>query len=510
MASEQEIIAAQAAEIERLKSKVASLEDQLYWLRKKMFGKMSEKNLPLDPTVLSEPTLFDDPLTEGERAELEAAVRKDEEDTAKLIQVKSFERKPRKAIDTANLEVREEHIYPEVENREDYTELDPEVTDTLVLVPAQMYVRRIIRHKLVLKSNLQIKEPERKAFEMAPLPVMPLPKCMASESLLTDIILQKFFYHMPFYRVIQKYKELGVKISDSTMNDWYAATCEKLKLLYDILEREVLSSNYIQVDESTLPVIDNEKHRAVKGYMWCVRSVEGKLVVFYYDMGSRSHETARKLLRGYRGTIQTDGYGAYDQFESDPHIQVIGCWAHARRKWSDALDEDKRTASEALAYINKLYHVENEAKEAGISGDALKEKRQKESYPVILQFEKWMYETVTKTSRNSRIGKAISYTLPLLPRLSRYVNDGRFCIDNNLVENAIRPLALGRKNYLFCGNHDAAVRAAIVYSLVDSCKALDVNPREWMEDILLRIPGNENNREALRELLPDKWAKQTN
>ena len=123
---------------------------------------------------------------------------------------------------------------------------------------------------------------------------------------------------------------------------------------------------------------------------------------------------------------------------------MIGCWAHARRKWSDALDEDKRTASEALAYINKLYHVENEAKEAGISGEALKEKRQKESYPVILQFEKWMYETVTKTSRNSRIGKAISYTLPLLPRLSRYVNDGRFCIDNNLVENAIRPLALGR------------------------------------------------------------------
>lgn len=189
---------------------------------------------------------------------------------------------------------------------------------------------------------------------------------------------------------------------------------------------------------------------------------------------------------------------------------MIGCWAHARRKWSDALDEDKRTASEALAYINKLYHVENEAKEAGISGEALKEKRQKESYPVILQFEKWMYETVTKTSRNSRIGKAISYTLPLLPRLSRYVNDGRFCIDNNLVENAIRPLALGRKNYLFCGNHDAAVRAAIVYSLVDSCKALDVNPREWMEDVLLRIPGNENNREALRELLPDTWAKQTN
>ena len=307
--------------------------------------------------------------------------------------------------------------------------------------------------------------------------------------------------------MIQKYKELGVKISDSTMNDWYAAACEKLKLLYDILKREVLSRNYIQVDESTLPVIDNEKHRAVKGYMWCTRAVEDNLVVFHYDMGSRSYETARKLLRGYRGTIQTDGYNAYDQFESDLHIQVIGCWAHVRRKWSDALDEDRRTASEASAYINKLYHIENEAKEAGITGDALKEKRQKESYPVILQFEKWMYETARKTSENSRIGKAIKYTLPLMPRLGRYVNDGRFCIDNNLIENAIRPLALGRKNFLFCGNHDAAVRAAIVYSLVDTCKAVGKDPREWMEDVLVRIPGNEKIREALRDLLPDKRAK---
>ena len=510
MPSEQEIIAAQAAEIERLKNKVASLEDQLYWLRKKMFGKMSEKNLPLDPAALLEPGLFDEPLTEEERASLEADIKKNEEEESRVIQVKGFERKPRKAIDTANLEVREEHIYPEVENREEYTELDPEVTDTLVMVPAQIYVRRIIRHKLVLKSNLQIQNPDRKPFELAPLPVMPLPKCMASESLLTDIILQKFMYHMPFYRVIQKYKELGVKISDSTMNDWYAATCEKLKLLYDILKREVLSRDYIQVDESTLPVIDNEKHRAVKGYMWCTRAVEDNLVVFHYDMGSRSYDTARKLLRGYRGTIQTDGYDAYDQFESDPHIQVIGCWAHARRKWSDALDEDKRTASEALAYINKLYHIENEAKEAGLTGDALTEKRQKESYPIILQFEKWMYETATKTSQNSRVGKAIKYTLPLMPRLGRYVNDGRFCIDNNLIENAIRPLALGRKNFLFCGNHDAAVRAAIVYSLVDTCKAVGKDPREWMEDVLVRIPGNENNREALRNLLPDKWAKMSN
>lgn len=158
-----------------------------------------------------------------------------------------------------------------------------------------------------------------------------------------------------------------------------------------------------------------------------------------------------------------------------------------------------------MAYINRLYHIENEAKDNGITGDTLKEKRQKEAYPIILLLEKWMYETAGKTSEQSRIGKAIKYTLPLMPRLGRYVNDGRFCIDNNLVENAVRPLAIGRKNYLFCGNHDAGIRAAIIYSLIGSCKALDVNPREWMEDVLLRIPGNENNRTTLRELLPDRW-----
>ena len=176
----------------------------------------------------------------------------------------------------------------------------------------------------------------------------------------------------------------------------------------------------------------------------------------------------------------------------------------------DALEEDNHTASEAMIYINKLYHIENEAKDAGLSYDDLKDKRQKEAYPVILEFEKWIYETARKSSEQSRIGNAIKYTLPLMPRLGRYVNDGRFCIDNNLVENAVRPLVLGRKNFLFCGNHDVAVRAAIVYSLVSSCKVMGVDPREWMEDVLLRIPGNENNRDMLRGLLPDKWAKQTN
>ena len=487
-----------------LDRKVRSLEDQLYWLRKKMFGKMSEKHLPLDSNAL-EPSLFDDIMSDEEKAQLQEQVQEDEKARERMIEVKSFQRKVRKPVNLDNLEEKEEHIYPEGINAEEYDELEPEVTKSLVLVPAKMYVRCIVRHKFVLKSNLQIAHPDRKAFEIAPLPAQPIHKCMASASVLTDLIINKYFYHLPFYRVIQKYKELGVTISSSTINDWFNATCERLKPIYDRLRSEIMKKDYIQVDESTLPVIDNEKHRAVKGYIWCVRDVLGNQMFFHYDMGSRSQETARKLLYNYKGAIQTDGYNAYDQFAKNKNIISLGCWAHARRKWSDSMEEDKMKASEGLVYINKLYHIENKAKEQNLNYDGIRVLRQKEAYPIIREFEKWMLDTAYKVLPGSRIMKAIKYTYSLLPRLSQYVNDGRYKIDDNLVENAIRPLAISRKNFLFCGNHDAAIRASIVFSLIGSCKALGINPREWMEDVLNRIPEYDDGHKDIAELLPYKW-----
>ena len=158
---------------------------------------------------------------------------------------------------------------------------------------------------------------------------------MASESLLADILIDKYVYHLPFYRVIQKYKELGVLLSDSTIGDWFNAVCSKLRPLYDKLRERIMSSDYIQVDESTLPVIDNEKHRAVKGYIWAVRDAVCGVVYFHYDMGSRGGDTARKLIGGYRGTIQTDGYEVYEAYEGAPGKRMIGCWAHARRYRKD-------------------------------------------------------------------------------------------------------------------------------------------------------------------------------
>lgn len=481
-----------------------SLQAMMAWFRRKFFGKMSEKHLPLDPSAL-EPTLFDEQLPEDEQAKLDAEVKKMEEEQSKTIEVKAHKREVRKPVLT-DLPVEETHIYPEgMQDNPDYVEIGVENTDTLAIRPALMYIKRTVRHKFVLKSKLQMEDPDRAAFVIAPLPETVIPKGMASESLLADILINKYIYHLPFYRQIQKYRELGVVLSDATINDWFIAVCSKIKPIYDKLREDIMAKDYIQVDESTLPVIDNERHRAVKGYMWAVRDAVGGGVYFHYDMGSRSGDTARKLIGGYRGAVQTDGYEVYASFENTPGKRMLGCWAHVRRKFVEALDEDRKHASEAIVYINRLYAIEGEMNAAGLDAEAKKARREKESLPIISDFEKWMNSVAGLYKPKSRMGNALIYTYALLPRLGRYVLDGRYNIDNNGIENAIRPLAVGRKNYLFCGNHDAAVRAAIVYSLFACCKAAGVDTRAWLEDVLRRIP----TETQIESLLPSKWQKMT-
>jgi hypothetical protein len=278
------------------------------------------------------------------------------------------------------------------------------------------------------------------------------------------------------------------------VGDWFSQSCELLRPLYDHLRRRVLSTDYIQVDESTIPVIDNEKKRAVKGYLWVVRNPDNGEVFFHYDRGSRSEKTAMLLLHGFKGAIQSDGYQVYKRFEALEGKLMLGCWAHARRKFDEALAENKKLANEALLQIQSLYAVEREADETGATPEQRKELRRTKAYPILVTFEKWLYDNYKALLPQSRTAKAISYTYSLFPKLSRYHLDGRYRIDNNLVENAIRPLAIGRKNYLFCGNGEAAIRAAVMYSLLGSCKAAGVNPTEWLEDVISRIYSYSNGK----------------
>jgi len=494
-------------EIKRLNGEVANLRNLLLYLRKKVFGKMSEKNLPVDPNQLN---LFSkEELSAMERKDAGDGAKKEEEVMTRTITVKS---KPaRRDLDTENLPVKEDHIYPDGtldadgKLKEEYVEIGTEVSSRIERRPAEVTVIKTIRHKVMAKSDIDGKLPEERRMLTAPMPLMPVSKSMAGASVLADIIIGKFMYHLPFYRQIQQYKESGISISASTMGGWYEAAVEKLKLLYDVLRRQILESGYIEIDESVIPVLDDEKHKAKKGYEWAVRDGITGDVMFYYDRGRRSQQVAKEMLADYNGIIQVDGYEVYDYFEKVQGITVCGCWAHARRKFVEALDENKTMASAAIGAISQLYKVESDADEAGLTADERQKKRQAESYPVIKEFEKWMQESYTSVAPSSRMGRAIQYTYSLLPRLARYVNDGRVCIDNNPIENAIRPLAIGRKNYLFCSNDASAYRAAIAYSLIGTCKAAGVDPRAWMEDVLRQLPYYQRDGKDLAELLPRAW-----
>jgi hypothetical protein len=313
-------------------------------------------------------------------------------------------------------------------------------------------------------------------------------------------------HHLPFHRQIAMFKHAGITLPASTVNGWFGGCSDLLRALYYRLRELVLDTDYIQVDETTVPVIDNKKKRAVKAYLWVVRSVMENMVFFHYDKGSRAQKVVIDLLHNFQGAVQTDGYDAYSIYENKKGVLLLGCWAHARRKFTEALKEDKTGAEYALEQIGMIYKVETMASDQDMDHEQRAELRQRLAYPILTAFEKWIVNYYPKAIPDGRMHKALSYTYNLFHRLSRYHLDGRYRIDNNPVENDIRPLALGRKNYLFCGNHDAAENAAIMYSLLGCCKTSDIDPREWLTDILTRIPEyNKNYSLDLAELLPHKW-----
>ena len=502
-----EALLRRVAELER---KNASLMQQVDYWKKRFFGRMSEKkHLPLDARQLS---LFGDgeldSLTPEERHNIETEAQQDVVENA--VKVRKTPR--RRDLNTSGLPVEETHLYPEGcldgdgALKDDFVEIGTETTDRIEKIPASVYIGRIVRHKIMARADKDL-EPEQRTIMTPALPQAPIEKGMAGASLLTDIILAKFLYHLPFYRQINQFREYGLRLPPSTVNDWFEASVESLNRLYRLQVKQVLASEYIQVDESVVPVIDNEKHRTRKGYEWVVRDGLTGAIFFWYALGERSKKAANQLLGGYLGTFQSDGYPVYDPFCDRPGVKGAACWAHVRRKFVDALKEDQTLATQAIVMIRKLYKVEADADQAAMTAQERMELRRKEAYPVIRLFEKWCEDTYAKVLESSMMGHAISYAYSLIDRLCVYINDGRVNIDNNLIENAIRPLALGRKNWLFCSNDAAAYRAAIVYSLIASCKAADIDPRQWMEHVLVEIPARVKSGQSLDDLLPAAYAR---
>lgn len=473
-----------------LDSKVKALLYDILWLRRQIFGRKAERFIPEDPSRLG----FD---FEG----LEVLPQEQEVYDQSVVEVEAYTRKPKESKKGAvrlplpeHLERVEEVIEPKGVDLSNAVQIGQEVTEVLEYIPGKLFVRRIIRPKYSLGED--------KGLCIADLPSLPLPKSNAGASLLAHLLVSKYVDHLPFHRQLQIFKRENMRMAPSTVNDWFLSSTSLLTPLYDKLKEITLESDYIGVDESTIPVVDNEKHKTIKAYMWVVRDNINNLALFHYDKGSRSHRTLINLLGGYKGTIQSDGYGAYSLYENKKDILLLGCMAHCRRKFEEALTNDHSRASKALEQIGMLYTIERMADDDGLSFEDRAALRKRLAYPILVVFEKWLEENIGKTLPKSKIGKAISYAHTIYRRLSRYVLDGRYRLDNNLVENIIRPLALGRKQYLFCQTHESAQKAAVVYSLMACCKLHGVNPMVWLTDILSRIDEKGINVESL---LPHRW-----
>jgi len=260
------------------------------------------------------------------------------------------------------------------------------------------------------------------------------------------------------------------------------------------------------VDESPIPVQTSEKQgKTHTGYQWIYYSPHEKIVCFDYQK-TRGREGPLIFLKIFIGAIQSDGYAVYNYFEILENIHLLACMAHARRKFEQALGNNKELAEHALSVFQKLYSIERQARESNLNYEEIRKLRIEKSVPILEEFEKWLKEKSIEVLPQSSIGKAISYTLNLWKRLIRYTENGKYQIDNNLVENSIRPMALGRKNYLFAGSNGAAQRAAMMYSFFGTCKINNINPLEWLTHALKVIPDSKLSK--LEELLPQNFSKQ--
>jgi transposase len=466
------------------RDEVNYLSQQLAELKRLIFGSKRERFISSnDPQQTS---LFD--LPEAEQPEQK------EEDITYTRKKAEGKKQPLRTELPAHLPRIEEVIEPE-NVPQGAKKIGEAVTELLDYQPATLHVRRIVRPKYLVEST-----DEQTIITIANLPSLPIPKGNADSGLLAYILISKFVDHLPFYRQVQMFKRQGITIAESTINGWFNATCRLLEPLYEALKKKVLSADYLMADETPLPVQTKDKPGSThKGYDWVYYAVVMRLVLFDYRK-TRSREGPDEMLKDFFGFLQTDGYDAYSHFEKEPNITLLACMAHARRYFDKAKDNDPERASKAMKMFQGLYEIERIARENELTTEQIKTIRQYVAVPELEEMEKWFKEEIYNVPPQSAIGKAFAYSLRLWPRLVRYVEDGRFQIDNNLVENSIRPVALGRKNYLFAGSHEAAQNAAMLYSFLSSCKMNNVEPFQWLKETLVRIPDHPANQ--LDELLP--------
>jgi transposase len=403
----------------------------------------------------------------------------------------------RRVLAEDKLETQEVVIEPEEVQAqpEGWKKISEERTTQLDWVAPKIIKRVIIRPRYVKAER----------FALAALPPQPIEQGMAGPGLLAQIAVNKYEYHQPLYRQ-EKYfrQQFGVELSRKTMGHWVEQVAQLLGPVYRAIKEDLLSGSYLQADETPIRYLDPDvKGKSQQGYLWTY-SRPGGDVLFEWRT-SRSREGPEQFLKAFHGKLQTDGYAAYESLarERDDLI-LVGCWAHTRRGFHEALGESK-LAAWFVRQIGLLYAVEKQLRQQE-AGPALRQAvRAWQSRPVLNRLHRAMELVRRRTLPQGLLGQAIDYALVRWESLTRYMADGAVEIDNNLIENAIRPSALGKKNWLFIGHPTAGARSAILYTLLGSCRRHQINPFDYLKDLFTRLPAAKITE--IKQFTPALWAK---
>jgi len=476
-----------------LLDQIDDLNGQLYYLKRQLFGKKSEK---LDP---AQRLLFEN-LYDQVKSKI------DQQKPPKAQTVKKRKRAdhhgrnplpkdlPREVIEIEPPD--EEKTCPACHKEKE--RIGSEETEKLEYVPASFYVKKHVRYKYACKEC-------ESHISIGQLPPMAIDKGIPGEGLLAHIITSKYCDHNPLNRLEGILKRHGVDINVSTMCDWVGKSADLLAPLVKRMHEKILQSPKINTDDTPIPVKSKKRRGSTyNGYLWVY--VDDKHNVVFDFTPTRSREGPLKFLgTAYAGYVQADAYSGYDEFFRKSDATEVGCNSHARRKFDYSLDTDPVRAARLLVLWGRLYDIERKAKDENYSSAQLLEARQKEAKPILAEIKTVLEEYKNQVLPKSPIGKAITYSLNQWEALNRYVHDPMLEIDNNLSERILRMVVIGRKNYIFAGSEAGAWRAAIIYSLVASCKLNDIDPFRYFRDVLSRVSIHPADK--IDELLPGEWKK---
>jgi transposase len=475
--------------VNELRIENALLRQKIDLLVKRVFGSSSEQ---LDKNQLE---LLAQPET---KVTVEAIVAAPEKERGERARKERVPRLPE------NLPVVEEVIDPEPVKAqpEKFRCIGQEISEQLDYEPGRFLRRRVIRKKYVHKTEVDGKP------IIAPLPERLLDRSLPAPGLLAHILVGKYCDHLPLYRQEQIYQQRhGVHLPRQSLTRWVELASDWLKPIYEQIRTGVMGGGYVQVDETPVDYLEPGNGKAKQGYLWTCNKPGGD--VFYRWETSRAAACLDNIIPiDFKGKVQCDGYSAYRAFANGrTDLKLAGCWAHVRRKFHESLEQSPKTAGWIMRQIQQLYRIESGLREHK-AGPQLREAIRVSNSRMTIERLERAFIRLKRSGRflpQSLLGIAIDYALGQWKSLGVFLTDGRVEIDNNLVENAIRPTAIGKKNWLFMGDADAGERGAIIYTVIESCRRRKIDPYAYLKDVLTRLPNMTNHQ--VHEVTPAAWAQ---